>query len=137
MNTKLKEKLKVATDQVKDIDYQSDLAEEKVAMQESFIKKVEEDVDNRINERKQELKSHLEKKNSLDLQYFSLAEDMGFVAEEISKVVFDKSKIKQLNGLRGKFEGKIEHANKNIAFFNQNDNCPTILKHIGPIVLIS
>ena len=77
MNTKLKEKLKVATDQVKDIDYQSDLAEEKVAMQESFIKKVEEDVDNRINERKQELKSHLEKKNSLDLQYFSLARGHG------------------------------------------------------------
>ena len=137
MNTKLKEKLKVATDQVKDIDYQSDLAEEKVAMQESFIKKVEEDVDNRINERKQELKSHLEKKNSLDLQYFSLAEDMGFVAEEISKVVFDKSKIKQLNGLRGKFEGKIEHANKNIAFFNQNDNCPTCTQSIEQAIKVN
>jgi DNA repair exonuclease SbcCD ATPase subunit len=137
MNVKLKEKFKIVSDEVRDIDYKTDIVNEKISLQESFLKSVEEETDNRIKEKQKELKTQLEKKDSLSIQYFSLAEDMGHVAEKISEVAFDKQKVKQLNSLRGKFEGKIEHANKNISFFNGNDTCPTCTQSIEEAIKVN
>ena len=137
MNTKLKEKLKLASDEVRDIDYKTDLVNEKIVLQESFIEKVEDETDIRIKDKQKELKQQLERKDSLSIQYFSLAEDLGNVAEKISAVAFDKQKVKQLNSLRGKFEGKIEHANKNISFFKNNDTCPTCTQSIEQAIKVN
>jgi len=130
MNNKLKEQYKLTSDRVKDLGYESESTLEKIGMGEKFIKQLEDEADKVIFDKTEFLNTNMSRHGQLTATQNLLIDDLSQITHNIQKVAFDKSNLKKLNSMRGKFEGKIEQTQKNVKFFNDNDTCPTCTQSI-------
>ncbi|AOV59135.1 SbcC-like subunit of palindrome specific endonuclease [Synechococcus phage S-CAM3] len=130
MNTVLKDKVKMSTDEMKDIDYQANLSEEKIRMQQQFI--------DQINQKNEE--SIVEKQTAISTLLAEEEKTVGIVnnlnveskkhCEEVENNTFSQQKLKKLNTLRGKLQNKFSTYKKQHEFFTKNDTCPTCSQSI-------
>ena len=125
MNTILKDRVKGVKENIRDCEYQYDLAKEKVQLQQKFISSLEEQSSANTSRRKNEI-STIETEidsimttvsNSLDLSasYEKDLESYGDVETELSELKVYKSR----------FKDKKKAFDKEYKFFENHDSCPT------------
>jgi DNA repair exonuclease SbcCD ATPase subunit len=125
MNGIVKDKMSIIKDGTLKNKYAMDLASEKILLQKQ-----------NIEEHKKHNQSEIEKKkkdvaDSVD-QIFTLQKDIGLIQKHIDVLqskIADKlaveAKSSKLLQLESKLESRIKKIDKEVSFYEQNDNCPT------------
>lgn len=130
MNTVLKDKVKMSTDEMKDIDYQANLSEEKIRMQQQFIDQINQKNEESIVEKQTAISTLLaEEEKTVDIVNNLNIESKKY-CEEVENNTFSQQKLKKLNTLRGKLQNKFSTHKKQHEFFTKNDTCPTCSQSI-------
>ena len=123
MNTVLKDKVRTASDEMKDFDYKADLAEEKISMQKQFIGSICQQRHSTIEDKK-------EKVNFLIAESGDLEKKVEDAIAYRDDHVGAGSKLKTLNNLKGKIQQKFSAHKKQHQFFVDNTICPTCSQSI-------
>lgn len=131
MNTLLKEKVSYNKEKITENAYQKDLIESKLEAAEEHnksIRKIREDEVAKIKEKMAEHIKNIEnEKESIDT-----AQDK---IEELIQSITDKEsinkKLEKSKSLRRDLENNIRNYTKELAFYHDNDNCPTCKQGIA------
>lgn len=130
MNTLLKSKVSDVKDKSTTNNYNISLTEEKINLQKQNIEDNKKHNEEEIKKKQEEI----EQSNS---QVEKLQNDIGLIQKHIDvlmKKISDESlvntKLKKLFQLEAKIETNIKKNEKDIQFYEQNDNCPTCRQHI-------
>ena len=125
MNTLLKDEVSQNKNAIRDVDYDRQLVEEKIRMFEDTEKKLQQNADNLIAD-------YTDKIDKTQTQILALQEEVDTVAkevEELNKEIQDKGKIdkklKEIEKIQYQIDQKIEKLDKDIDFYENNDECPT------------
>ena len=125
MNFLLKGKVKDLNESIQNAQYEYDLTSEKITLQEKFIKDVMENKSNIIDENKSKVSDNektittkKEKIQTLETE----KERLSFDAEEKARI---ESKIKKLGKTEAALQNKRSQHDKQIQFFQNNDECPS------------
>ena len=125
MNILVKEKMSEIKDAVTKTKYEMDLTSERIGFQKQSIEDHKNRNDEEIEKKKKEIATSID-------QTFSLQKDVELIQKHITvlhKKIEDKisveKKSKKLLQLESKIETNIKKNEKDIAFYEENDNCPT------------
>jgi DNA repair exonuclease SbcCD ATPase subunit len=130
MNTVLKDKVKISTEEMKDIDYRSNLSEEKIRMQEQYIQHISKKNEETIVEKQNSISTLLTEEERTVGTVNSLNIESKRFCEDVENNTFSQQKLKKLNTLRGKLQNKFTTYKKQHEFFAKNDTCPTCSQSI-------
>ena len=121
----LKDKISENSKDLQDVEYQVNLINEKIEVQQEYIDKVNQDqedqilkIQNQINERTQEVENLVDEQQALVEQSRMLA-DQAAPLEEVS------NKIQQFLSLETQIESKLTKLKKQLKFYEENDSCNT------------
>ena len=125
MNGIVKDKMAVIKDGTLKNKYAMDLASEKILLQKQNIEEHKKHNQTEIEKKKKDVA------DSVD-QIFTLQKDIGLIQKHIDVLqskIADKlaveAKSSKLLQLESKLESKIKKIDKEVSFYEQNDNCPT------------
>ncbi len=125
MNMLLKTKLKDLTDEAKDLDYQFNIAVEKIALQENYIKDIKEDKDSLIEDKNETLHLNNTAIGERSTESKTLEQQITELKTQIQDEVKIESKLKKLRDVRSTLTEKHKQLTKELKFFTDKDNCPT------------
>jgi DNA repair exonuclease SbcCD ATPase subunit len=125
MNMILKNQLKDLQDDIKDMDYQFEMAIEKIAMQTNYIDDMKKNKDDIITSKQKIFQSNetllTERENEKAL--------LETASDDLTGEINDKSvvedKLSKLNNIRATLTEKHKQLTKDMEFFKNNDSCPT------------
>jgi len=130
MNNIIRENMRVRRDQIKSLDLKKENIKDKMSMQENFIKELEEQGKNNIENNKKKIKTlsiendtHIEKNEFVEADISDLVKEQEVVAGAGEKLV-------KLNNLKGKITQKVSTITKEHKFFTENKVCPTCTQDI-------
>ena len=130
MNTLLKEKVSVNKDSLQQVGYDADLLNEKIDLQNQYLKTVKDDNDKRI----QQHQDKIEKSRNEIQEYQQQIEQLNEQVAELNSSIADKDSVskkkKKIEQLEVKIKSKMSSLVKEIEFFNDHDNCPTCKQDI-------
>jgi DNA repair exonuclease SbcCD ATPase subunit len=125
MNTVLKDKLTVLKESIKDLDGKIDIGKHKVKVQQNYINQLEEDkrkresdVQSKIDETNEEIKTISSQLEELQNSYSTLGSSIEDSKEQAKKKT-------DLNSLYKNLIDRIQKAKTEIDFYENHDNCPT------------
>ena len=130
MNTLLKDRVTANKSDILDNDYNINLAEEKIKMQNQYIEDLKQNTEKRVNEAKIKIaKAEKEKSN-----YNNAINELQSVVDQLQESISDfdsltkkKTKVEQLEY---KLQEKIKKLEHDIEFYNDHDNCPVCKQDI-------
>ena len=121
----LKDKIALNKNELQDIDYQLNLLDDKVKVQEDYISKVQENKDAQLLEIKEKIdetsKQIDEHKLSLD-DFVSEADSLYEQCEPLESV---SNRVQQFLTLEGQIEKKLTKLKKQLKFYEENSQCDT------------
>ena len=130
MNNLIKEKIRMVREEVKTFELKKESLKDKSEMQESFIKELEEQGKNNIQEKNEKIKllgievdTHMENNQMTEASVSDLMEQQ-------EKVTGEDDKLTKLNNLKGKITQKVATITKEHKFFTDNKVCPTCTQSI-------
>ena len=130
MNNLIKEKIRMVREEVKTFELKKESLKDKSEMQESFIKELEEQGKNNIQEKNEKIKvlgievdTHMENNQMTEASVSNLMEQQ-------EKVTGEDDKLTKLNNLKGKITQKVATITKEHKFFTDNKVCPTCTQSI-------
>ena len=125
MNFLLKHKTKELNDEIRNVDYQFDLTKEKVALQEKFIAEVVNNKSTIITENKAKVSENEQTITSKQEEIITLENkkvELSYDAEEQTKI---EEKLRKLSKTEAALQNKRGEHDRQIKFFQNNDECPT------------
>ena len=125
MNFLLKNKNKELNEEIRNVEYQYDLTNEKIALQEKFIEDVINNKSTIIAENRQKINDNnftINARNDDILSYETIKQNLSFDAEEQTKI---EQKIKKLTQTEAALKNRRSEHDRQIQFFQTNDECPT------------
>ena len=130
MKTLLKDRVITLKEEMNELDYQIKLLQEKITLQEKYIKAIEE-------ESKQKRKSDLYKNKETEQEIHKLNTEINTHQERIDsllnsikdKVVIEK-KNQELDKYRSQISKNLKRFTKDKKFFDEKENCPTCEQEI-------
>ena len=125
MNFLLKHKTKELNDEIRNVDYQFDLTKEKVALQEKFIAEVVNNKSTIITENKAKVSENEQTITSKQEEIVTLENkkvELSYDAEEQTKI---EEKLRKLSKTEAALQNKRGEHDRQIKFFQNNDECPT------------
>ena len=130
MNTLLKEKVSTNKDSLQKVLYDEDILNEKIDLQNQYLKTVKNDNDKRIQQ-------HLDKISKSHESIKEYQEAIDYSNQEIKKLneeIADRDSVtkkkKKIEQLEVKIKSKMSTLVKEIEFFDNHDNCPTCKQDI-------
>lgn len=131
MNSIVKNKISTIKDEQKTVDYNIKLVDAKIALQKQNIEDNKKNHLVEINKKTQEIADN-------DTHLNKVAKDIGLIQKHIQQLtdkITDKtavaSRTTKLITLQSKFEDNVRKLNKEISFYENNDNCPTCQQAIA------
>jgi len=125
MNFLLKNKTKELNEETRNVDYNFDLTKEKVKLQEKFIKEVVNNKSEIIAENQQKVHDNQFTINARKEDILALEQDknnLSYNAEEQARL---EDKIQKLSKTEAALQNKRSNHERQIQFFQTNDECPT------------
>jgi len=130
MNNLIKEKIRMVREEVKTFELKKESLKDKAEMQENFIKELEEQGKNNIQEKNEKIKV-LGIEVDTHLEHNQLTEaNVSDLMKEQEKVTGVDDKLTKLNNLKGKITQKVATITKEHKFFTDNKVCPTCTQSI-------
>ena len=125
MNTVVKSKLSDIKDKQKDVEYNIKLTNEKIGMQKRNIEEHKKNYQVEIDKRNIELENNTEFINKTMLDLGLIEQHINALTAKIADENQMTSKNTKLLTLQSKFQDNVKKINKEILFYEDNDNCPT------------
>ena len=130
MNNLIRDSIKDKKDQTKSLNLKKDNIKDKMIMQENFIKELEEQSKENIQEKNDKIKvltvevdTHMEHNQILD-------SNISDITQEQQELIGASEKLVKLNNLRGKITQKVSTITKEHKFFTDNKVFPTCTQDI-------
>jgi DNA repair exonuclease SbcCD ATPase subunit len=130
MNIILKEKIKKANENIKELEIIDTSIKEKILMQEKFIEELEKRGKNNIDQNNKKIKTLLDEIDSFININLDLDEKVKNITKEQKKISDASNKLKKLNNLKGKITQKASQVSEQCNFFANNTVCPTCTQNI-------
>merc|ERR1712093_962673 len=130
MNSLIKDKIKGQKDEIKTLDLSKDNIKDKVEMQTNFIKELESQGKERIEEKNGKINLLEGEIQDTSDETECLMKDVEMFTKDLEQVTGAKDKLKKLNTLKGKMSNKVATITKEHKFFTENTVCPTCTQNI-------
>lgn len=131
MNTLLKDKVRDNNEEIKELEYQLKMSNDKIDLQKNYMLELEKKTKSEI-EKKQAIIETLKIEKVSTLK--NVADNTVVITDynnELKTLADNKKKLKQLNTFRVKIQQKINTCKKETEFFINNHVCPTCTQEIG------
>jgi len=125
MNDIVKQKIRSIKDEVKTLELKKESLKDKVEMQKNFIRKVENQSKDDIENKNRQIDSNQDKVETLFKENFKLEECSVQVKEDMKQFESASVRLKEFGGIKGKMSQKITSIVKEHKFFSENRVCPT------------
>jgi len=130
MNNIIKDKIKLVRDEIRTLDLKKESLNDKVEMQTNWIKELESESKERIEDNKKKMRSIGDEICVLMLQNEHTDDRVFGLTEEQEKVTGATEKLRELGNLKGKISNKVSTITKEHKFFTKNTVCPTCTQAI-------
>ena len=130
MNHLIKEKMRVQREKIKSLTFKKDNVKDKIQMQKSFIKELEDQGKNNITENEKKRDTLNDEIVDLSTQNEGLEKNVYKVIEDQKELTGAGEKLLKLNNLKGKLSQKVSTITKEHKFFSDNVTCPTCTQSI-------
>ena len=131
MNGLIKDRMSAIKDQSTQNKYDMQLVSEKITMQKQNIEEHKQDNQLAIERKTAELKTNEEHIVKLNKEIELIQKHINILQKKIQDKSDVESKSKKLVQLEAKVESTITKIEKDIAFYHNNDNCPTCKQYIA------
>ena len=121
----LKDKISLNKNALQDVDYQLNLLDDKVSVQESYIDKVKENVDTQLQEIRNKINETTTQIEDHRLKMDELAQEAADLFEQCEPLQSVSNRIQQFLTLEGQIERKITNLKKQLKFYEDNTECGT------------
>ena len=125
MNDIVKQKIRSIRDEVKTLELKKESLKDKVEMQKNFIRKVDNQSKDDIENKNRQIDSNQDKVETLFKENFKLEECSVQVKEDMKQFESASVRLKEFGGIKGKMSQKIASIVKEHKFFSENRVCPT------------
>ena len=130
MNLLLKGEMKTLTQDIREIEYDKSLCEEKIELQKQYIGQLKKNKDKTLKEKVELLSGNEEEIFMRQGESDLLTKENEDLIDSISdKTKLDK-KLTKINDIKSTLTEKHKSHSTMINFFEQNDDCPTCEQHI-------
>ena len=130
MNHLIKEKMRVQREKIKSLTFKKDNVKDKIQMQKSFIKELEDQGKNNITENEKKRDTLNDEIVDLSTQNEGLEKNVYKVIEDQKELTGAGEKLLKLNNLKGKLSQRVSTITKEHKFFSDNVTCPTCTQSI-------
>ena len=131
MGRLLKDRVAENKESIRDADYQIDLLKTKIDTQQSYIRKLKEQNDDTIATFQNLIDGAQDEINDLTQLSNGIVEKIEFLSEDVAPLKVNENKKAKLIDIHNRMRRKIKNAEKRIAFFNDNAECPTCSQDIN------
>tara|TARA_R110000772_G_scaffold51835_1_gene118947 strand:+ start:43 stop:1752 length:1710 start_codon:yes stop_codon:yes gene_type:complete len=131
MNMILKQKLKTNAEEIRDVEYNVSLTEEKVELQENYINEIKKNKDKLLGEKSSLFASNEEEIYKRQKKVSEFENTNILLLNRISDADSVKSKYQKLQSIRSTLNEKHRAHSSTINFFETNEDCPTCQQHIS------
>jgi len=125
MNSVIKDKIRLAREDIKVLELKKESLSDKVRMQENFIEELENRGKENVKQKENKIQELLVEENNLMNGNAVIEEDVFKLNKEIECVTGATSKLRKLGDLKGKISNKVSTITKEHKFFTENTVCPT------------
>ncbi len=133
MNMLLKLKLKNIADNIRDIDYQLNLAGEKIVLQEQYINDVKKNKNKFIKEKTKLITDNEKEILARNSGIEEITQDNDNLLSQISDNEKIKNNYNKFKDIKSTLTEKHKAHSNVVGFFENNDDCPTCQQHIDEI----
>ena len=130
MNTLVKEKMSVIKDESTKNKYAIELAGEKIKLQKESIEEYKKHNDAEIAKKQQEIVSSELQIDKLRTDIVLIQKHIDVLNSKINDKLATEKKSSKLLQLESKLESKLKKIEKEVSFYEENDNCPTCKQSI-------
>jgi DNA repair exonuclease SbcCD ATPase subunit len=130
MNVLLKDKVRENNEEIKTLDYQIHILEEKIDIQKKYMLDLEKKNKEEIVRKENKISELLQNENEFHLEIARLTEEVQKHSEEMKEVSNSKVKLKKLNTFLFKIHSKLKNCQKEHDFFSDNHVCPTCTQEL-------
>merc|ERR1712093_785139 len=121
MNGKLKDKIRENREEVKDLDYQVHLLEEKIELQKNYMMELQKKALAEVDKKKEKIQEYLKEEENSNEELNTLTLQIGKINEEMSEYSKSSDKLKT----------KLNTCKKEHQFFEDNHVCPTCTQDLS------
>jgi len=131
MNNILKERMRKTNELVREYSIKKDMIEDKIEMQESFIKDLDKSGKERIKKKENHIQILENELDELNIQNENLALKIeNDLKPKLEQLANTNLTLKKLNAIKAKLEQKIQTLVSEHKFFQDNSVCPTCTQSI-------
>ena len=131
MNVLLKDKVRENNDEIKKLDYEIHLLEEKIDLQKKYMLELEKKNKEEITRKENKIAELLQNENENHQEIARLSEEVGKHSEEMQTLSSSTTKLKKLNTFLFKIQSKLSSCQKEHSFFTDNHVCPTCTQDLS------
>jgi len=131
MNVLLKDKVRDNNEQLKTLDYQLHILEEKIDLQKKYMLELEKKTKEEISRKENKITELLQNENNYHNDIARLTSEIQNHSEEMKKVSNSTTKLKKLNTFLFKIQSKLNSCQKEHSFFTDNHVCPTCTQDLN------
>ena len=131
MNSRLKDKIRENNEEIKDLDYQLHLLEEKIELQKQYMLELKKKTDAEIDKKKEKIKEYQQEEESSLGNIRDLTDQVTNLSTEMEEYSKSSSKLKKLNTFLIKLNQKLQTCKKEHKFFEDNHVCPTCTQDLS------
>ena len=131
MNGRLKDKIRENNEEIKDLDYQLHLLEEKIELQKQYMLELKKKTEAEIDKKKEKIKEYHDEEQTSTEYVHNLTEEVKDLSKEMEDYSKSSSKLKKLNTILIKLNTKLKNCKKEHQFFEDNHVCPTCTQDLS------
>jgi DNA repair exonuclease SbcCD ATPase subunit len=131
MNVLLKDKVRENNDEIKKLDYEVHLLEEKIDLQKKYMLELDKKNKEEITRKENKIAELLQNENENHQEIARLTSEVGKHSEEMQSLSNSTTKLKKLNTFLFKIQSKLNSCQKEHSFFTDNHVCPTCTQDLS------
>ena len=130
MNMLVKNQIKDVTDELRDIDYNKELTEEKIGLQGKYIEDLKKNKDKIIREKLSKIDNNQDTIDDKVKDRETLKTENEMLLQDIADRIEVEDKLVKLNDIKSTLVEKHKQHSKKIDFYKNNDECPECKQNI-------
>ena len=131
MNVLLKDKVRENNEEIKTLDYQIHLLEEKIDLQKKYMLELEKKTKEEIVRKENKIAELLQNENNQHEEVARLTSEVEKHSKEMEELSTSSGKLKKLNTFLFKIQSKLSSCQKEHDFFTDNHVCPTCTQDLS------
>jgi DNA repair exonuclease SbcCD ATPase subunit len=131
MNILLKDKVRENNEEIKKIDYELHLLEEKIDLQKNFMFELEKKTKEEIIRKENKISELLQDENNQHQEIARLTSEVEKHSKDMEDLSNSSGKLKKLNTFLFKIQSKLSSCQKEHSFFADNHVCPTCTQDLS------